>query len=63
MLEILSTPEAWISLATLAKPLAESINDGILEKNAESLEILAEVLHPDIFRFGYEGTGWVRHES
>ena len=27
---------------------------------AESLEILAEVLHPDAFRFGHEGRGWVR---
>jgi len=26
----------------------------------ESLEILAEVVHPDLFRFGHEGTGWVR---
>jgi iron complex transport system substrate-binding protein len=26
----------------------------------ESLEILAEVLHPDAFRFGHEGTGWQR---
>jgi iron complex transport system substrate-binding protein len=25
---------------------------------AESLEILAEVLHPGAFRFGHEGTGW-----
>jgi iron complex transport system substrate-binding protein len=24
----------------------------------ESLEILAEVLHPEVFRFGHEGTGW-----
>ncbi|MBI1926915.1 cobalamin-binding protein [Candidatus Poribacteria bacterium] len=24
----------------------------------ESLEILAEVLHPDVFHFGHEGTGW-----
>ena len=24
----------------------------------ESLEILAEVLHPEAFRFGHEGTGW-----
>jgi len=24
----------------------------------ESLEILAEILHPDVFRFGHEGTGW-----
>jgi iron complex transport system substrate-binding protein len=26
----------------------------------ESLEILAELLHPATFRFGYEGTGWER---
>jgi len=26
----------------------------------ESLEILAEILHPGAFRFGHEGTGWVR---
>ncbi len=25
---------------------------------AESLEILAEVLHPAVFHFGHEGTGW-----
>jgi iron complex transport system substrate-binding protein len=25
---------------------------------AESLEILAELLHPQAFRFGHEGTGW-----
>ncbi len=24
----------------------------------ESLEILAEVLHPAVFHFGHEGTGW-----
>jgi iron complex transport system substrate-binding protein len=27
---------------------------------AESLEILAELLHPDAFRFGHEGDGWQR---
>jgi iron complex transport system substrate-binding protein len=27
---------------------------------AESLEILAEALHPTIFRFGHEGSGWER---
>ena len=26
----------------------------------ESLEILAEILHPDVFHFGHEGTGWRR---
>lgn len=29
---------------------------------AESLEILAEILHPDRFRFGHEGTGWQRFD-
>jgi iron complex transport system substrate-binding protein len=27
---------------------------------AESLEILAEILHPDTFQFGHQGTAWVR---
>lgn len=27
---------------------------------AESLEILAEILHPELFRFGHEGRGWMR---
>ncbi len=26
----------------------------------ETLEILAEILHPEIFRFGHEGKGWIR---
>lgn len=26
----------------------------------ESLEILAEILHPSLFHFGHEGAGWVR---
>jgi iron complex transport system substrate-binding protein len=30
---------------------------------AESLEILAEVLHPDAFAFGHEGSGWQRPAS
>jgi iron complex transport system substrate-binding protein len=27
----------------------------------ESLEILAEILHPEAFHFGHEGTGWVQY--
>ncbi|MEA2680572.1 MAG: iron complex transport system substrate-binding protein [Candidatus Binataceae bacterium] len=27
---------------------------------AESLEILAEIVHPELFRFGHEGSGWRR---
>jgi hypothetical protein len=26
----------------------------------ESLEILAEILHPGVFHFGHEGKGWRR---
>jgi iron complex transport system substrate-binding protein len=29
----------------------------------ESLEILAEILHPQLFRFGHEGTGWQRFDG
>ena len=29
----------------------------------ESTEILAEILHPDLFDFGHEGTGWRRFDS
>ena len=28
----------------------------------ESLEILAETFHPELFNFGHEGTGWIRFE-
>lgn len=27
----------------------------------ESLEILAEIIHPNVFHFGHEGTGWLRY--
>ena len=30
---------------------------------AESLEILAEIIHPNVFHFGHEGSGWVRYPS
>ena len=30
---------------------------------AESLEILAEMIHPNVFHFGHEGTGWVRYKQ
>jgi iron complex transport system substrate-binding protein len=30
---------------------------------AESLEILAEILHPNVFHFGHEATGWVRYDG
>ncbi|MFL6277714.1 MAG: cobalamin-binding protein, partial [Blastocatellia bacterium] len=30
---------------------------------AESLEILAEILHPELFHFGHEGVGWIRYDG
>lgn len=30
---------------------------------AESLEILAEMLHPELFHFGHEGAGWIRYDG
>jgi iron complex transport system substrate-binding protein len=30
---------------------------------ADSLEILAEILHPEIFHFGHKGVGWRTHRS
>ncbi|HWN98648.1 MAG TPA: cobalamin-binding protein [Blastocatellia bacterium] len=30
---------------------------------AESLEILAEMIHPNVFHFGYEDRGWVRYSQ
>ena len=29
----------------------------------ESLEILAEMIHPDVFNFGHEGKGWIRYSA
>lgn len=30
---------------------------------AESLEIMAEILHPDAFDFGHEGSGWINYST
>lgn len=30
---------------------------------ADSLEILAEIFHPEVFNFGYEGLGWERWQN
>lgn len=29
----------------------------------ESLEMLAEMLHPTVFNFGHEGTGWIKYSN
>jgi len=26
----------------------------------DSIEILAEIIHPKLFNFGYEGNGWIK---
>ncbi|MBT3783395.1 hypothetical protein HOF92_00385 [bacterium] len=30
---------------------------------AESLEIFAEIFHPEVCNFGYEGAGWKRYQE
>lgn len=30
---------------------------------AESLEIMAEMMHPEAFAFGYEGNGWIKYTT
>lgn len=29
----------------------------------ESLEIMAEILHPSLFSYGHEGTGWIKYSN
>ena len=41
-------------------PTATSISTGPGPRIVESLEILAEIAHPELFHFGHEGTGWRR---
>lgn len=54
----------WID----SRPRIVSLGDGNQYFNrpgprlVESLEILAEVLHPEAVRFGHEGIGWRRFE-
>jgi len=63
--DLLARRPEWPGLAAVAKGRVY-VADGNQYFNrpgprlAESLEILAEILHPEIFRYGHEGTGWVR---
>ena len=41
-------------------PTAISTSIGPGPRIAESLEILAEIMHPELFHFGHEGSGWRR---
>ncbi len=59
--------EAWANL-TAVKSGELYLTDGNQYFNrpgprvADSLEILAEILHPELCSFGHEGTGWARYE-
>ncbi len=64
-LETLANKPEWSTL-TAAREGRVFVTDGNQFFNrpgprlAESLEILAEILHPDHFQFGHQGTGWQR---
>lgn len=59
----LSQRSEWLNLQAV-KSGKTFITDGNSYFNrpgprlVDSLEILAEILHPEIFEFGYQGTGW-----
>ena len=64
-IELLRTRPEWASLRA-AREDRVVVADGNAyfhrpgPRLVESLEILAEILHPDRFHFGHEGTGWTR---
>lgn len=64
-LPALSTREGWSSLRAVREGRVY-LTDGHHYFNrpgprvVESLEILAEILHPGLFEFGHEGRGWKR---
>jgi iron complex transport system substrate-binding protein len=63
-LSILTQKPAWPALKAVQEGRVY-VADGSQYFNrpgprlAESLEILAEVFHPEVFKFGHEETGWV----
>jgi iron complex transport system substrate-binding protein len=63
-LPVLSTRPIWSDLQAVQNRRVYSA-DGNQYMNrsgpriVESVEILAEILHPEMFRFGHEGSGWV----
>ena len=65
-MHLLSDKAAWKSLKAVAAGRV-FVADGNQYFNrpgprlAESLEILAEIIHPNVFHFGHERTGWVRY--
>jgi iron complex transport system substrate-binding protein len=67
-LELLARHDGWRELRAVAQGRV-FVTDGNQYLNrpgprlVESLEILAEILHPDAFSFGHEGEGWRRFGS
>jgi iron complex transport system substrate-binding protein len=65
-MHLLSDKPEWKSLKAVAGNMV-FVADGNQYFNrpgprlAESLEILAEIIHPNVFHFGHEGSGWMRY--
>jgi iron complex transport system substrate-binding protein len=65
-MHLLSGKPEWKSLKAVSKGRVV-VADGNQYFNrpgprlVESLEILAEIIHPNVFHFGHEGSGWVRY--
>jgi iron complex transport system substrate-binding protein len=67
-MEILTQQPTWAKLKAVAQKQV-FIADGNQYFNrpgprlVESLEILAEIFHPDVFHFGHENSGWIRYSG
>ena len=62
--DFLKTNDKWSMLVNLRSgPDGNAFFNRPGPRLVESLEILAEILHPDAFTFGHEGTGWQRVEG
>jgi iron complex transport system substrate-binding protein len=67
-MHLLSSKPAWATLKAVQSGRV-FVADGNQYFNRpgprvlESLEILAETIHPNVFHFGHEGTGWVRYDA
>jgi iron complex transport system substrate-binding protein len=65
-MSLLSSRDEWKNLKAVADGRV-FVADGNQYFNrpgprlVESLEILAEVIHPNVFHFNHEGTGWVKY--
>lgn len=65
-IEAMTAHPAWANLRAVQQNQVY-ITDGNQYFNrpgprlVDSLEILAEILHPEVFHFGHEGQGWVKY--